>query len=129
MTYCESALLFILGVLALFIYTWLYVPSQWNAYATVTAVLCLVPHVTLMCYLIFIIFRGKAVFQWIKKHKPKAHFTTNDGAFMYILNSLSRSPSASLLIEEDTLPDRLLHPDGYSDTLSTNYVRTDETSM
>ena len=127
MTYCESALLFLLGVLALFTYTWLYFPAQRNAYATVIAILCILPHATLMCYLIFIIFRGKAVLQWIKKHNPLAHFTNNDGTFFHMLSLRYRSPSASLLIEEDTLPDRLLHPDGYPDTLSTNYVNTDET--
>ena len=127
MTYCESALLFLLGVLALFTYTWLYFPAQRNAYATVIAILCILPHATLMCYLIFIIFRGKAVLQWIKKHNPMAHFTNNDGTFLHMLGLRYRSPSASLPIEEDTLPDRLLHPDGYPDTLSTNYVNTDET--
>ena len=128
MTYCESALLFLLGVLALFTYTWLYFPAQRNAYATVIAILCILPHTTLMCYLIFIIFRGKAVLQWIKKHNPMAYFTNNDGAFLHMLSSHYRSPSASLPIEEDTLPDRLLHPDEYPDTLSTNYIKADETS-
>ena len=123
MTYCESALLFNLGVLALLVYVWLFFPTQKNAYATVIGILCVLPHITLICYLVFIIFRGKAVLQWIKRHNPMAHFSINDGVVMHVLRLLKRfrSPSTSLLIEDDTLPDRLLHPDGYPDTLSTDY--------
>ena len=123
MTYCESALLFNLGVLALLVYVWLFFPTQKNAYATVIGILCVLPHITLICYLVFIIFRGKAVLQWIKRHNPMAHFSINDGVVMHILRLLKRfrSPSTSLLIEDDTLPDRLLHPDEYPDTLSTDY--------
>ena len=127
MTYCESALLFNLGVLALLVYVWLFFPTQKNAYATVIGILSVLPHITLICYLVFIIFRGKAVLQWIKKHNPMAHFSINDGVVMHILRLLKRfrSPSTSLLIEEDTLPDRLLHPDEYPDTLSTDYKQVD----
>ena len=124
MTYCESALLFNLGVLALLVYVWLFFPTQKNAYATVIGILCVLPHITLICYLVFIIFRGKAVLQWIKRHNPMAHFTNKDGVVTYILRSF-RSPSTSLLIDEETLPDRLLHPDGYPDTLSINLKQTD----
>ena len=127
MTYCESALLFNLGVLALLVYMWLFFPMQRDAYATVFVTLCTLPHITLMCYLVFIIFRGKAFLQWIKKHNPMAYFTTNDGVITHIIRSLKsfRSPSTSLLIEEDTFPDRCSHPDGYLDTLSTNYKQAD----
>ena len=47
-----------------------------------------------------------------------------DGVVTHILRNF-RSPSTSLLIDEDTLPDRLLHPDGYPNTLSINLKQAD----
>ena len=57
------------------VYMWLFFPIQKNAYATVIGILCILPHMTLICYLVFIILLGKAVLQLIKKHNPMAHFT------------------------------------------------------
>ena len=108
-THCEAATLFILGIASLFAYMWLFINIQSLFFATTLVIICLLPHFALICYIVYELFRGRAILHWIKSHKLQIP-RHNDMALRVSTN------------DEVDLPHRLLDPDGYSHTMTTTYT-------
>ena len=120
LNYCELAIFFLLGIEGLFSYTWLIFPQ--DGYAIVLVLICLLPHCVLICYIAYVLFRGKVIFRWIKGHLSHCAFEGRG----FIRNTVLRlfsgfRSSKQIVIEDNELPDRFLHPENYSHCLSTDY--------
>ena len=121
MNYCESALLFLLGCAALVLFLWFFYPSHSNHVATLLALICLVPQLCLVGYIVFVIIRGKKIVTWVQR-KIKRGVNSFEGTMRIPLRSLTVSLLADgIQQQEEVLPDRFVNPNDYLDSVSTSY--------
>ena len=129
MNYCELGVFFLLGNAGFAVYLWLFsrMPSQVLAYVFV--LIGLLPQLVLTCYIAYLLFRGRAITQWIKKRTLKYKSTQDHSAkfqrFKYFLSCFKLVPAElnNESDEDNELPDRFLCPDVYAYTLTTQYTQ------
>ena len=91
MNYCELAMLFLFGIAAVFAYLWFSLTNPQSALATMLVLIALLPHIGLICYMVFVIFQLKTV-----KGRIIAKYST-DGEIniKWIVSVLARFKSTS----------------------------------
>ena len=112
MTYTESFLLFLYGVILMLIYIWLYVPSSEVITATLLVIAFLIPHIALISYILIRLLQRKITCQWVKSHWKESYNR---------ICGKDRSSSCTTVLQdpsngdfEESLPDRLNNPDTYA---------------
>ena len=112
-TYCESAILFLLGVIGVFTYIWLFTSTK-ALMATIMLMALALPHFVLMGYVTYKISCGKLVIQWVKKRA--IHYVGMCVEYFRTLNHPSTTPLHEDI--EESLPDRFVNPDEYFHSVS-----------
>ena len=127
MNYCELSAFFLLGSVGFMAYLRLFsrMPSQFFAYVFV--LINFLPQLVLTCYIAYLLFRGRAIIQWIKKQTLKFKSTLDHSEkFQWFKTFLSCFKLVPVELNNESgedieLPDRLWHPDVYTYTLTTEY--------
>ena len=125
MNYCELSAFVLLGIAGFMTYLWLFsrMPSQFFAYVFVLT--GLLPQLGIA----YLLFRGRAIIQWIKKQILKYKSTLDHSekfqCFKYFLSFFKLVPVElnNESDEDNEFPDRILHPDVYANTLTTQYTQ------
>ena len=112
MNYCEFVAFFLLGSAGIMAYLWLFsrMPSLFFAYVIV--LIGFLPQLILICYIAYLLFRGRAINQWIKRQTLKYKSTLDHSEkfqwFKYFLSCFKLVPvGQNSESDEDTeFPDR-----------------------
>ena len=126
MTCCEAALLFLLGSATLLTYIWFFFPYSYHD-AILLGVVCLLPHVVFIGYVVYILIQGKKILKWSRKNI--GHYLK---PYESMVRHLLRSQSTIVLEEdlEESLPDRFANPENYLASYSTSYqLKNDSTEL
>lgn len=122
MNYIEFGTLFLLGILSLVTYIWVLFPE--NGYAVIMIIIVLLPHCVLLCYIAYVIGRGRLVLNWIRSRLPAVPNKGNSEGSHSITGSLTLTRLLNSFTSDDDseeLPDRLLNPGDYPQALTTGY--------
>ena len=112
MTYCESAMLFLLGIVTLLTYILLFNLDYNKFVGTAIVLVCVPPHLALIGYVVYIVIRGHVVIQWLKKQGIQYTRHCEKLVRTFRINYSTSN------INEESLPDRFINADAYFQNVS-----------